>query len=118
MERITTIKEAQQLVKMFAERNRWKDVPNVDKFDHLHEELVEMSQHLRYKDEPERIRTITEQKDVFVDGIGDLLFGLCRLANQLGVDMEEAFNMVQKEILAKYTQKQVENKAVNASGKV
>jgi len=51
---ITTMKDAQKLVKSFAERNSWKDVPNIDKFDHLHEELIEMSQHLRYKSEDER----------------------------------------------------------------
>ena len=96
--KITTIKEAQALVRTFAERNNWKDVPNVDKFDHLHEELIEMSQHLRYKSEDERIKLIQEKKGVFVDGIGDLFFGLCRLANQLGVDIEEAFNLVKKQI--------------------
>ena len=96
-------------MKLFAERNGWKDVPNVDKFDHLHEELIEMSQHLRYKSEEERIKLIQEKKDVFVDGIGDLFFGLCRLANQLGVDVEEAFNLVKTEILEKYNHKNPEN---------
>jgi len=33
-----------------------------------------------------------------MDGIGDLFFGLCRLANQLGVDIEGAFNLGKKEI--------------------
>ena len=66
---ITKIKEAQALVKAFAERNNWKDVPNIDKFDHLHEELLEMSQHLRYKTEEERIKLIKEKKEIFVDGI-------------------------------------------------
>lgn len=103
------MKEAQALVKAFAERNGWKDVPNMDKFDHLHEELIEMSQHLRYKSEAERIKLIKEKREVFVDGIGDLFFGLCRLANQLGVDIEEAFNMVKTEILAKYHHKNSEN---------
>jgi len=103
------MKEAQALVKAFAERNSWKDIPNVDKFDHLHEELIEMSQHLRYKSEDERIKLIQEKKDVFIDGIGDLFFGLCRLANQLGVDIEEAFNLVKTEILAKYNHKNPEN---------
>jgi len=31
---ITTMKEAQKLLKFFAERNNWKDVPNVDKLDY------------------------------------------------------------------------------------
>ncbi len=44
-----TIKECQKIVKEFADRNSWKDFPNIDKIDHLHEELVEISQHIRYK---------------------------------------------------------------------
>ena len=108
-DKIRTIKEAQALVKAFAKRNNWKDVPNVDKFDHLHEELIEMSQHLRYHSEEERIKIVKEKKDVFVDGVGDLFFALCRLANQLEVDVEEAFNMVKDEVLSKYDHKNFEN---------
>jgi len=103
--RITTLKEAQALAKVFSERNNWKDVPNIDKLDHLHEELIEISQHLRYKSEEERIRFVQENKEIFVDGIGDMLFGLCRLANQLGIDMEEALDSVKDEIFAKYNNK-------------
>jgi len=106
---INSIKEAQALVKAFAERNNWKDVPNVDKFDHLHEELIEMSQHLRYKSEAERIKFVQENKNIFIDGIGDLFFALCRLANQLDVDLEEAFNFVKAEILDKYNHQDPEN---------
>lgn len=106
---ITTMKEAQKLLKYFAERNNWKDVPNLDKFDHLHEELIEMSQHLRYKSEEERKQCIKEKKEIFIDGIGDLFFGTCRLANQLGVDIEDAFKLVKKEILEKYNHKNSEN---------
>jgi NTP pyrophosphatase (non-canonical NTP hydrolase) len=111
-EHITTMRDAQRLVRSFAERNGWKDAPNVDKFDHLHEELIEMSQHLRYKPEEERKRFVEENRGVFVDGIGDLFFGTCRLANQLGVDIEEAFNVVRKGILAKYDRKSPENNLV------
>ncbi|MDO8650384.1 MAG: hypothetical protein Q7K33_03720 [Candidatus Berkelbacteria bacterium] len=109
---IQTFKGAQKLVKDFALRNGWKDTPNIDKFDHLHEELIEMSQHLRYKSEDERIQIITEKAGEFKDGIGDLMFALCRLANQLNVDIEDAFNMVQKEILGKYNHQNAENNLV------
>jgi len=115
-ETIKTMKNAQKLVKSFSERNGWKDVPNIDKFDHLHEELIEMSHHLRYKSEEERIKYVTENKEIFVDGIGDLFFGLCRLANQLDVDVEDAFNMVQKEILVRYN-KNSETKPVKKNKK-
>jgi len=110
--KIETMREAQQLVKLFAQRNNWKDFPNVDKFDHLHEELVEMSRHLRYKTAEEKLKEIKENREVFADGIGDLFFGLCRLANQLDIDIEEAFNTVQKEILEKYNHKNPENKII------
>ena len=36
------VSEAQKFVKEFALKNGWKDDPNIDKFDHLHEELLEM----------------------------------------------------------------------------
>ena len=111
-EQITTMKDAQKLLKFFANRNNWKDVPNVDKFDHLHEELIEMSQHLRYKSEEERKKFVEENIGIFKDGIGDLFFGLCRLANQLGVDIEDAFNMVKKEILEKYNHTNSENNII------
>ena len=110
--KISSIQDAQKLVKDFALRNNWDDAPNIDKFDHLHEELIEMSQYLRYKNEDERKAIILEKKEIFVDGIGDLFFGTCRLANQLGVDVEEAFNMVQSEILGKYNHKEAENNLI------
>jgi len=113
--RIITIKQSQLLVKKFAERNKWPDLPNVDKFDHLHEELIEMSQHLRYKSEKERKVFVKQNKEIFIDGIGDLFFGLCRLANQLGVDIAQAFNLVKDEIFRKYNYKNIE---INKSKKL
>ena len=49
MKKIINIYEAQAYVKDFAVNNAWSDEPTIDKFDHLHEELIEMSKHLRYK---------------------------------------------------------------------
>jgi NTP pyrophosphatase (non-canonical NTP hydrolase) len=104
-EKIKTIKDAQKAVRNFAKDNGWKDEPNIDKFDHLHEELLEMSRWLRYKNPKQRLKTIKENRRIFVDGVGDLFFGTCRLANQLGVDIEEAFNFVKDTIIGKYTNK-------------
>ncbi|HCL99740.1 hypothetical protein A2Y26_00775 [candidate division CPR2 bacterium GWD2_39_7] len=116
LDKVKTIKEAQSLVLEFAKRNNWKDAPNIDKFDHLHEELIEMSQYLRYKTAKERKAVVKENKDVFVDGIGDLFFGICRLANQLDVDIEEAFNFSKNDILKKYNHKNAENNLVRKQG--
>jgi len=109
---IITMKQAQELVKRFAERNGWKEVPNIDKFDHIHDELIELSQHLRYKTEEERIKFVRENKELFVEEMGDLFFGVCRLANQLGVDLEESFNLVKKKVFEKYNHKGAENNIV------
>jgi len=49
---------------------------------------------------------------LFVDGIGDLFFGLCRLANQLDVDVEEAFSLVKTQIFEKYSEKGDESNKV------
>ena len=105
-----TIREAQGFVRDFARNNGWEDVPNIDKFDHLHEELIEMSSKLRYRTEEERKQVIREEKEIFVDGVGDLFFGLCRLANQLDVDVEEAFDVARNEILTRYDGKAGEEK--------
>lgn len=99
---IATMIEAQAFVKALAQRNRWNEAPNIDKFDHLHEELIEMSKHLRYKSPSESAKYVACNKDIFVDGIGDLFFALCCLSNQLGIDIEEAFNTVKGNIYARY----------------
>jgi len=106
-----SMKDAQKFVKDFAVANKWKDFPNIDKFDHLHEELIEMSKHLRYKSKDEMTDFIKENKDLFEDGIGDLFFALCRLSNQLGINIEKSFNLVKVRILEKYSGKKSEGKA-------
>jgi|SRR3989344_8575240 len=110
MKKVIKISEAQNLVNSFAKNNKWSDEPNIDKFDHLHEELIEMSKHLRYKNSKEMEVFIKENKDIFEDGIGDLFFALCRLANQLDINVEKSFNLVSERIMAKYKNKKTESK--------
>lgn len=80
-------------------------MPNIDEFDHLHEELIEMSRHLRFKSEEERIKLVEENRDMFTGETGDLLFGLYRLANQLGVDLEDGFLQTKEKVVKEYDQK-------------
>jgi NTP pyrophosphatase (non-canonical NTP hydrolase) len=69
-----------------------------------------MSKYLRYKSSKEMKWYIKENKDTFEDGIGDLFFALCRLANQLDIDVEKSFNLVSERIIAKYKNKEIESK--------
>lgn len=61
------------------------------------------------------INLLSNHKDIFEDGIGDTLFALCRLANQLGIDMTKSFNLVSKRILDKYNSKGKETKIIKKS---
>ena len=107
------ISEAQKLVRKFAKKNSWKDEPNIDKFDHVHEELIEMSQYLRYKSVKERKEAVRGNREVFEDGIGDVLFSVLRLSNQLGIDAEKAFNKSARIITKKYSKTGKESKIVS-----
>lgn len=109
---IMEINQAQIEVKNFTHRRQWDDAPSIDKFDHLHEELIEMSRLLRYKSKDERIIYVQENKNVFTKEIGDLFFGLCRLANQLGVNLEEGFLLTQEKIEKKYPEGENETNKV------
>ncbi len=109
MEPSKTIKEFQKIVKEFAERNSWKDFPNIDKIDHLHEELVEISQHIRYKSPEEIQKFVNRNKELFEEEIGDLLFGTARLANQFDIDLEKAFEITRKKAFKKYGNQKKEN---------
>lgn len=109
MEPSKTIREFQEIVKEFAERNSWKDFPNINKIDHLHEELVEISQHIRYKSPEEIQEFVNKNKELFEEEIGDLLFGTVRLANQFGVDLEKAFEITRKKAFKKYSNQKKEN---------
>ncbi|MBI2426320.1 MAG: hypothetical protein HYV34_00580 [Candidatus Kerfeldbacteria bacterium] len=110
-----TLSEAQGAVLEFAKKNGWEDYPNIDKFDHIHEELLEMSQFLRYKSREEREKFVSEHQELFEKELGDVLFGLLRLANQLGVDAERGFLAAKAKIEKKYTSGVAENKTIHQS---
>lgn len=111
-ENITRFKDAQKKVKEFAERNNWVDEPNIDKFEHVHQEVSEMARLFLYKT-PEQMRQIRKEKSDEVESeFGDLLFVITRLANQFDLDMEECFNKAHQKIFKKYEEKKAEHKIV------
>lgn len=61
-----------------------------------------MSKLLRYQNSDERLETIKVKHQELEDGIGDAFFAFCRLANQLEVDIETAFNQVKDKIQQRY----------------
>jgi hypothetical protein len=92
MNKVLKIKDAQKIVKDFAVRNGWGDEPNIDKFDHVHEELIEMSKHLRYKKSNEMIKYINDFKVIFEKNIQNTPFptGLDLTKKILDLIFEEA----------------------------
>jgi len=71
-----------------------------------------MSRHLRYKSEEERIQLVEENRNLLTSEMGDLRFGLCRLANQLGIDLEDGFLQTKYKVDKKYDQKGIETNIV------
>lgn len=108
------IYEAQKFVKNFVRENKWEDTLTIDKFDHIHEELCELSSRIRYRSRSEIEKETNENKYIFEDGIGDLLFATFRLCNQLGVDAEKSFEKSAKCIAQRYNGKR-ETKELNKS---
>ena len=96
------IRDAQKVVKKFALQQEWDDHPCVDKFDHIHEELTEISHMLRYKNREERLQTIIDNKEKIQGEIGDIIFGLLRLSNQLQVDAQEGFEETTEKVKNKF----------------
>ena len=92
MNLITTISSAQEFLRTFAQERAWTDFPNVDKIDHLQEELGEIFSLFQGYESTEEI--LTAKKEELTDGIGDFYFGMCRLSNQLQVYLQEAFETV------------------------
>ena len=76
MEEITTISSAQEFLRTFVVERNWLDFPNIDKIDHLQEELGEILSPFQGNDS---IEDVLKRKDEIVDGVGDLYFALCRL---------------------------------------
>jgi NTP pyrophosphatase (non-canonical NTP hydrolase) len=94
--------EAQKVVKQFAIDLHWEDFPDLHQIDHAHEELVEISQHIRYLDRAAAQRVVEEKHDIFQKEFGDAIFCLVRMANQFHVDLEEAFKLAEARIRKKY----------------
>ncbi len=109
---ITTFNGAQEKVKEFAERNGWVDEPNIDKFEHVHQEVSEIARLFLYKT-PEQMKQLrVEKSDEVESEFGDLLFVITRLANQFDLDMQKCFDKAHKKIFKKYEEKKIEHKII------
>ncbi len=99
-----SIEKIQQIVREFAKSRNWEDYPNIDKFDHVHEELIEVSQYLRYKsrEEMEGFLSDPKNKALIEEEMGDVLFVFARLANQLNIDLGKGFETTVAKVLKKF----------------
>jgi hypothetical protein len=102
MDDIEDISNAQQFVRRFAIQRNWVDKPNVDKFDHLHEELSEIAAHFVGKTEQTRVAVIQRRHASLESEVGYFYFGFCQLATLIDVDVQTTFNTAKTRISTKY----------------
>lgn len=112
---IHQFKEAQELIKIYSDNFNWRKIPNSDKFEQLHRELNQLEENLKYKTDEEKKEYIETHQSHFDQGIGNLLFAFIRLANQLNVNVEHAFNKSKDNILSKFKEKQKIEEKIEAS---
>lgn len=93
------VKEAQKKIREFDEARGWDDNWNIkDLLLNITEEGGELWDLIKWIDEEKQKKVINEKKEEASDYIGDTLFLILKLANQMNVDAEKALN----EILVEY----------------
>ena len=85
------ISEAQNKIKEFDVARGWENSWNVkDLLLNITEEGGEVWNLIKWIDDDKQRKVVEEKKDQVKDYIGDTLFLLLKIANQTGVDAEEA----------------------------
>jgi NTP pyrophosphatase (non-canonical NTP hydrolase) len=87
------VKEAQEKIKQFDEARGWEEHWNIkDLLLNITEEGGELWDMIKWVDDEKQKEIIAEKKDDASDYVGDTLFLVLKLANQMGVDAEKALN--------------------------
>ena len=87
------VKEAQEKIKKFDELRNWdKDWNIKDLLLNITEEGGELWNLVKWVDKDKQKEIINEKKDKAADYIGDTLFLVLKLANQMGVDAEKSLS--------------------------
>ena len=87
------IKEAQDKVKEYDVARGWGECWDIkDLLLNITEEGGELWDLVKWVDEDKQRKVVVENKNEASDYIGDVLFLVLKLANQMSVDVEEALN--------------------------
>jgi len=87
------VKQSQDKIKQFDELRGWDKSWNIkDLLLNITEEGGELWDLIKWVDEEKQKKIINENKNDASDYIGDTLFLVLKLANQMGIDAEKALN--------------------------
>ncbi len=92
------IKEAQKKVREFDKARGWENCWDLKDLSlNITEEVGELWDLIKWIDDEKQKKIVEEKKDEVSDFIGDTLFIILKMANQIGVDSEKALQNTLKE---------------------
>ena len=105
-----TLAECQKEVKEFDIERNWDYFYPLELFANLNEEIGEIWQRIAWVSEEKKKVLINKYHQEIEDNIGDLLFLIFKLSNQLNVDCHKGFRNVMEEYYSRFPLEQFQNK--------
>jgi NTP pyrophosphatase (non-canonical NTP hydrolase) len=102
------VKDAQERVKSFDEERGWQHSWDIkDLLLNITEEGGEMWNLIKWIDDEKQKQVVEENKAEIIDYVGDTLYLILKIANQTGVDVEEAFNLSMEDFEKRFPQDKI-----------
>ncbi len=100
---MSDLKDLQNLVVKFRDERDWRQFHNPkDVAISLVLEATEVLEHFQWKNETEIKKHLRESKDKVSDEIADVLYWVLLIANDLGINLQEAFKKKLSDNAKKY----------------
>lgn len=97
-----TLQDCQNEVKEFDSKRNWDYFYPLEIFANLNEEIGEIWQRIAWVSDEKKKDLAIKHKEEIEDNVGDLLFLVFKLANQLGVDCNKGFQNVMNEYNSRF----------------
>ncbi len=93
------INEAQAIIKKFDQLRGWDERWDIkDLCLNINEEIGELWHLIKWVEDEQQKKIVSEHQDEVIDFIGDMLFLVLKLANQLHVDSTRALSLTLREL--------------------
>ncbi|MCL3782740.1 hypothetical protein EMN47_20325 [Prolixibacteraceae bacterium JC049] len=104
-----TLRECQKEVKEFDVDRNWDYFYPLELFANLNEEIGEIWQRIAWVSDEKKKELAKKHHQEIEDNIGDLLFLIFKLSNQLDVDCQRGFKNVMEEYYGRFPLEKFQN---------